>query len=246
MANENAVGALVQLSTYRGPALLPICVQAMYNMTSAAEHFKGIERIIKAFLNISSSGFDHSVFLVRALVNCSRYSWLRLRIIEDGALTCLHALLTSLPAMDHKRSLAYDILIALRSLSDSVGCRADMVTKGSVEILNSLLTYTDERGKLLTIKILHNFLLVSSSMNKQMFEIAVVIATSIVATSKKDVTLQYCAACLHMFTKEEIRGLKHLALNIIDSMSILLQCQDPLTQFFAISSSGNLFFNNLW
>jgi len=246
MATENAVGALVQLSTYRGPALLPICVQALYNMTSAAEHFKGIERIIKAFLNVSSTGFDHSVFLVRALVNCSRYSWLRLRIIEDGALTCLHTLLTSLSAMDHKRALALDILTALRSLSDSVGCRVDLIAKGSIEILNSLLGYTDERGKLLTIKILHNYMSASSSMNKQMFEMAVLITTQIVTLSKKEVTLQYCSACLHMFTKEEIRGMKHLALNIIDSMRVLLTCSDPLTQFFAISSSGNLFFNNLW
>eukprot|EP01032_Pedospumella_encystans_P015075 gene15075-17275_t len=245
MATENAVGALVQLSTYRGPALLPICVQALYNMTSAAEHFKGIERIIKAFLNVSSTGIDHSVFLVRALVNCSRYSWLRLRIIEDGALSCLHTLLTSLSAMDHKRALAYDILTALRSLSDSVGCRVDLISKGSIEILNTLLGYTDERGKLLTIKIIHNFMSASSTMTKAMFEMTVVMTTQIVNLSKKEVTLQYCSACLHMFTKEEIRGMKHLALNIIDSMRILLTCSDPLTQFFAISSSGNLFFNNL-
>jgi hypothetical protein len=246
MAGENAVGALVQLSTYRGPALLPICVQALYNMTSAVEHFKGIERIIKAFLNVSSSGFDHSVFLVRALVNCSRYSWLRLRIIEDGALSCLHALLTGLATMDHRRALVYDILTALRSLSDSAGCRIDMIQKGSVEMLHTLLPYTDERGKLLSIKILHNFLQAMSSLNRQMFETAVLVATNIVGSAKKEVTLQYCSACIHLFTKEEIRGLKHLALDIIDSMSILLKCADPLTQFFAISSSGNLFFKNLW
>ena len=246
MAGENAVGALVQLSTYRGPALLPICVQALYNMTSAVEHFKGIERIIKAFLNISSSGFDHSVFLVRALVNCSRYSWLRLRIIEDGALSCLHGLLGGLASMDHKKSLVFDILTAMRSLSDSAGCRVDMIQKGSVEILNALLPYTDEKGKLLTIRILHNFLQTMSSLNKHMFEISVQIATNIVSTAKKETTLQYCAGCIHLFTKEEIRGIKHLAIRIIDSMSILLKCPDPLTQFFAISSSGNLFFNNLW
>ena len=45
----------------------------------------GIERISKALLSISSSGFDFSDLLVKTLVNCSRYSWMRLRIIEDGS-----------------------------------------------------------------------------------------------------------------------------------------------------------------
>ena len=48
---------------------------------------------------------NRAPFLVRALVNCSRYSWMRLRIIEDGALSCLHTLLSGLAAMDHRRAL---------------------------------------------------------------------------------------------------------------------------------------------
>jgi hypothetical protein len=246
MADENAVGALVQLSTYRGPALLPICVQALYNMTSVAEHFSGIARIIKAFLNISSTGYEHSVFLIRALVNCSRYPWLRGRVIEDGALTSVHAVIAGLSSAEQKRSLSMDILTAVKALSDSSGCRVDMISKGAIDILHTMLPHADERGMMLIIKIMHNLMQVSTAMNKVMFEHAVLIVTEIVPLTKSEKTLQYCAACLHLFTKEDIRGMKHLALNIIDSMSVLLHCKDPLTQFFAISSSGNLFFNNLW
>lgn len=76
MAAENAVGALVQLSTYRGTALMAICIQALYNMTcTGKEHFKGMERIIKAFLTMTSSLPDHAVLIVRAFVNVARYRW---------------------------------------------------------------------------------------------------------------------------------------------------------------------------
>lgn len=247
MANENATVALVQLSTYQGTALMPICIQALYNMTCTHEYYKGIERIIKAFLNFNSSTFDLSVFLVRTLINCARYSWLRLRIIEDGALSCINVLLQGLSTNDNRMPLAFDILTALRSLSDSSGCRADLLTKGAIDILNNLLPYCDERGKLQIMKILHNFLLAPpSAMNNTAFETTVLISTLIAGETPDPVTFQHCSACFHIITREHIRGMRHLALNIIDSMSLLLVCPDPLTQFFAISCSGNLFFHNLW
>lgn len=126
-----------------------------------------------------------------------------------------------------------------------MGCRAEMLLKGCVEILGQTLEYCDDPGRCLIIKILHNFLQVSSSMSNAMFAHSVGIATAVVRDTRDPVTKQYGSACLHIFTKEEIRGMKHLSVAIIESMCILLKCSDPLTQFFAISSSGNLFFNNL-
>lgn len=172
-------------------------------------------------------------------------SWLRLRIIEDGALSCVNSIISSLPTIENRKPLVYDMLLAVQSLSDSMGCRAEMLLKGCVEILSQTLEYCDDPGRCLIIKTVHNFLQVSSSMSNAMFAHSVGIATAVVRDTRDPVTKQYGSACLHIFTKEEIRGMKHLSVAIIESMSVLLKCSDPLTQFFAISSSGNLFFNNL-
>lgn len=176
-------------------------------------------------------------------------SWLRLRIVEDGALACIHSIISAVnntmePTI--KKTLVYDILTALKSLSDSSGCRADMISKGCIDILMQLLPYCDDRGRQSVIKTVHNFLSTSlSNMHNTMFASATAITNMIVMETEDEVTKQYCAACFHLFTKEELRGMKELSSNIIDSMNILLKSTDPLTQYFAISSSGNLFFNHL-
>ena len=41
MAREGAILALVVLLGAKGQSLLPICVQALYNITCTDEHFKG-------------------------------------------------------------------------------------------------------------------------------------------------------------------------------------------------------------
>jgi hypothetical protein len=245
MAKEGAILALVVLLGIKGQSLLPICVQALYNMTSASDHFKGIERIIKALLNMSSVGFDYSDFLVKALVNCARYSWLRLRIIEDGGISSLHGLLPNLVAAENRSELVFNMLSALRSLSESSGCRAEMLLKGSVELLNGLLPYSDEKDKLLIIKVLHNFLQTPLSLSLSAFETAANISYTIVAETNFISTVQYCAACFHIITREKLRGLRHLSTVIINAMSILLKSDDAITQFFGISAAGNLFFGNL-
>eukprot|EP01038_Epipyxis_sp_PR26KG_P006972 gene6972-9532_t len=246
MAKEGAILTLAFLLQLKGQNLLPICVQTLYNLTCADNHFKGVDRIIKALLNISSSTFDHSDFLVKSLVNCSRYSWMRLRIIEDGAINFFqHSLIPTLATRANADEIAFEILVALRSLSDSSGCRADLLQKGSVDILYSLLPYSHENGRLLIIKILHNFFQTPSMVKTFLFETATSIVIAIVNKSTSPVIMQYCAACVQIFTKEGLRGLKDLAVPIIDVLSILLKCADPLTQYFSISSSGNLFFNNL-
>jgi hypothetical protein len=187
-----------------------------------------------------------NLFIHRLLSSAYTYiSWLRLRIIEDGALSCVNSIISSLPTIENRKPLVYDMLLAVQSLSDSMGCRAEMLLKGCVEILSQTLEYCDDPGRCLIIKTVHNFLQVSSSMSNAMFAHSVGIATAVVRDTRDPVTKQYGSACLHIFTKEEIRGMKHLSVAIIESMSVLLKCSDPLTQFFAISSSGNLFFNNL-
>lgn len=248
MANEFAIMALMVLVGINGHLLLPICAQTMYNLTSCMHPFKGIERIIKLLLNTTLSGYDHSEILVKVLVNCARYSWLRLRIIEEGGIAQLHSLVPTLYNRENKKELALYMLIALRSLSESSGCRADMLAKGSVELLSNLLPIVqeDERCRLIIMKLLHNFVHPPTTISNQSFEVAVQIVTIITLHAQDDATVQYCSACFNLFTKEKVRGMKHLAVLVINSMNKLLQSSDSLTQFFAISSAGNLFFNNLW
>lgn len=248
MANEYAIMALMVLVGINGHALLPLCAQTMYNLTSCMNHFKGIERIIKLLLNTSLTGHDHSEILVKVLVNCSRYSWLRLRIIEEGGISQLHAIVATLSTRENKMEMAVYILTALRSLSESSGCRADMLQKGSIELLSHLLPICveEERCRLLTMKIIHNFVYPVTTISNHAFEIAVQM-TAIIALHALDMpTIQYCAAVFNVFTKEKMRGMHHLAVLVINSMNKLLQSTDSLTQFFAISSAGNLFFGNLW
>lgn len=246
MANEGAILSLVVLLGVKGQTLLPVCVQALYNLTCAENHFKGLERIIKAMLNITSMGYDPSEYIVKALVNCARFSWLRLRIIEDGAISFLNSLLSVLPTMDYPLDLCFYMLIAFRSLSDSSGCRSDMLSKGSIEVLSSLLPYCDDRCELMILKVLHNFLQSPVGISLSSFEVALLLVLKIVEKADQLVIQQYGAACIHIFTREKVRGLKHLATLIVDIMPRLLQLSDPLTQFFVISSCGNLFFGSLW
>jgi len=245
MAREGAILALVVLLGVKGQSLLPICVQALYNMTCTDEHFKGIERISKALLNISSSGFDLSDLLVKTLVNCSRYSWMRLRIIEDGAIGSLSALLPTLSSRENKKELVFHMLVVLRSLSDSSGCRSELLQKGAVDILNTLLPYCDEKGRLIILKVMHNFLRKPSAFSNAHFEIAVTMINHVALSTTSVVNLQYCAACMQIFTKEKTRGMNHLAAHIVDAMVLLLQSSDPTIQFYVITTCGDIFFNHL-
>jgi hypothetical protein len=77
MAKDGALIALMVLLGSKGYKLLPICTQALYNLTSTQDHYKDIERVLKALINIPSTGFDHHPYLVKALVNGSRFSWIR-------------------------------------------------------------------------------------------------------------------------------------------------------------------------
>eukprot|EP01035_Chromulina_nebulosa_P020347 gene20347-26411_t len=94
MAKDGALIALMILLGTKGHKLLPICVQALYNLTCVNDHYKETERILKALINIPPTNFDHLIFLVKALVNCSRFSWTRLRIIEDGGIAALSSMIS--------------------------------------------------------------------------------------------------------------------------------------------------------
>jgi hypothetical protein len=259
MAKEGAILALNAVQGHRGQTLLPTIVQTFYNMTCTEVYFEAIPRIIKALLTICSAGFDGSDWLVKTLINCARDSaWLmRRKMIDDGGMAYLNSLLQSLNSRDNSNELSVRILVVLNMLSDSVNCRGDMISKGVVDMCRSLLQFCDDSGKQLVVRILHNFLMVQGMKNSDI-ECTVHITTSIAKASSDTMTLQYCAACFHILSRDKLKhdpvarakgeelNVNALSVMLIDCMHQLLQQEDPLIQYFTVSTAGNIFFGNLW
>jgi hypothetical protein len=246
LADAGAILALVLLLSVKGHRLLPACAQTLYNMTCSQGYFKGLERISKALINIPASGFDHALYLMRTLANCSRFSWMRLRLIEDGAVATIQQIIASLPTRDATDDLVLSILLCLRALSENTGCRADLLTKNIIDMLLQLVPYADSPGKLLIIKTLHN-MLQGTTLALAQFTDSVELTCQIIHDSSHIITLQYAAACVFFF-------LKHIApynipesvLQLVDVLLKLLEKSDSLIQYFAINSAGTVFFEKLW
>eukprot|EP01041_Mallomonas_annulata_P005817 gene5817-11737_t len=211
MAKEGAVLALVILLAVRNQRLAPVCVQALYNLTCVDNHFKGMERIIKALLNLPPlSPFDSTPYVVKSLVNCSRFPPLRMRIVEDGALQTFSAFITTINSREHNREdLVLNISRCIRQLSETVGCRVDMISKGLI------------------------------------FEKSVNIVIDLALNSDNPLILQYAASCFYIFTIEKMRGDSKLTIRMLKALPKLLLSSDPLTQFFSVTTSANIFFQEL-
>ena len=79
------------------------------------------------------------------------------------------------------------------------------------------------------------------------FESSVSIIVEVVQESvAESPTQQYACACLLVATREKMRGLPYLFDLVIDILPSLLESQNTLTQFFAISCTGNIFSSNNW
>jgi hypothetical protein len=262
MAQEGAITALGILFGLRQQRLLPVCVQALYNLT-CAEHFKGMERILKSLINIPQTGFDSSYFLVKALVNCCRFYWMRSRIIEDGALASLVSFVASIPQRPNIDECVVLVATCLRLLSESSTAsntnqssssnqssqiRIDMVAKGSIELINTLMQYCDERSWEHNVVTLFNLLHIpSQQFPNATLETAVNIITDVAHRSKAENTLLACSACIYMAARDPNRFLDrpNIPIRISGAMPIILGSNNALTKYFAIASAGFLFFGNL-
>lgn len=244
MARDGAILALVILLGVKGQRLLPTCVHALYNLSCAENYYKGMERIIKAILNVPQTNFDSFQYAVRVFVNCARFSWMRLRIIEDGALSSMAAVVPSLPMRENAAELVGHMVTCVRLLSDSVVCRTELLAKGTLDLLYQLIPYCNEEHRLSLMRSLFNLLQAAVSM--PIFETAVMIVTGMCSVAEDTHSLQYISACLMMFCRENLRGSTKLAIRAVDSLPKLLEYDDKLTHFFAIVSAAHLFFINLW
>lgn len=244
IAKEGGILSLVILAGLKGHRLVPLCAQGLYNLTCVEEHYKGIERVMKALLNLPVTSFDCTKYILKALVNCSRYSWLRLRMIEDGALNAISGILSTLNQKENKEELTMYILQCFRSLSESIGCRGELLAKGIMDLVSQIVQFcSDSKSLTYIVKVVHN-LLSMPNISKNSFESAVLIVCEIIDKVNVDqiVVLQYAAACVSIFTKAQMRGNSSLAAKVMVSLNKLLFVQDALTQYYSISSAGFLFF----
>lgn len=244
MARCGAVSALYNLISLRQHRLLPMSVQGLYNLTCVQHHYPALERIIKALLTLPvATGFDAFPLQIKALVNCTRYAMMRERLIEDGVLAVVSTLTNSLPTRQNKTEIVFYLSTVLRALSETKACLSDLISKGTMEILQQMLPYCDEDSTLLIIKTLRNLLKIIHSFPFAIYATAVNVATEIVNSSDDMIALQYCSSCIHIFTMDSLRRDHKLANQVIAVLPKLLKSTDSLTQFFCVSATGNMFFS---
>lgn len=156
----------------------------------------------------------------------------------------------------------------IRSLCDKALGRTDMIGKGTILLLKLLIPYCDDNGYVLIITSLFNFMRTLKHFPPAIFDYSVTIVSEITALTNHPgnvvyifcrnfsfcslmaplflVCLQYAAAEVFAFTREETNCRKPLIVSlIIKTLPKLLASPDSLTQFYAVAASGNLFFNNL-
>jgi hypothetical protein len=250
MAQEGAIFGLMTLLTIRGQRLLPVCVQALYNLTCVDNVFSDMWRIIKTLINIPQTiGFDHMIYLAKALYNCVRFKSMRSRVIEDGALGSLTSFIVNLPSRESKaesREAVYYVSTILKLLSDTTNCRAEMVTKGTIELMNMqpLLSNCDERSYVLLVTAVHN-LLQGPVMPLPTFEKAVQVVAEIVANTANEEALLHASACIYVFTEDKQKICANpnskTLITLIRTIPKLLDSTIKLTQFFTVTSCGRVF-----
>ena len=246
LASEGAVSCLSGLIGVKGFRLQPVCVQAMYNMTCVAHVYDQMERIPKILLMLSPlPSFDPTDVIVKMLVNCARFEELRPRIIEDGAFNFFVSLLSNVGYKENRGELVLYIARCLRAMSDTKICRPDMIAKGCIELLQQLLPFCGEEGFQLVITTLRNLLRIVSSIPSAIFEVAVNVACELIMASADELVLQYASSCVYIFTQERMRNIPRLVVRTVKNLPKLLGSTEPLTQFYAIAASGNIFFNTV-
>ena len=241
MARDGAILALVILLGLKGSRLLPIAAQSLYNLTCVKDHFKGMERTVKAFLALPVSTHDTSTWFLKSLVNCCRYSWIRMRIIEDGAIAGIAAVVPNLGQKENPHELVELIAVGLRLLSESIGCRIELLAKGALNILQGIIPYGNDTSRIVMAKALHN--ITQHALNNNQFSLSVQIACDLALTSEDPAVMEYISACFQQFASEGLLGDSSLANSIMDALpQCLSQSSRPLTQFYSVTTAGNLFF----
>lgn len=250
LAENGTILALVILLGLRGHRLLPICVQALYNLTSCGwtQHFKPetMRRVVKALMNVPQTFFDHHTYLIKSILNISRFSWVRSRMVEDGALHFLISFSESVPNKPDKESNAYLVISCLRMFSENATGRAEMVNKGCLRPLRNILRFCNRDTVLQLLLVVFN--LIQVPMSTVNFDIAATIVTNILTESKvvKDDDNEiflYGSACMFVFCQQHQRFNAMTSKRLLTAISKLLGSTNAFIQACVIPSCEVLFFN---
>ncbi|KAH8075575.1 hypothetical protein JL721_1589 [Aureococcus anophagefferens] len=146
-----------RLTLAHGPrTAAPYCVQALYNLTTVAEPYDGLDTVIKAVCAIPlTPAMDARQVAVGACCNASVFFKLRSRLLEAGALQTLATIVQADAVSDAvSRKFPFDsrlrnsVSACLHNLASARACRSDMVARGAVPAL--ALLANDEDPELLS------------------------------------------------------------------------------------------------
>ncbi|KDO32421.1 hypothetical protein SPRG_02898 [Saprolegnia parasitica CBS 223.65] len=132
---DGAVGALAGLINETA-SVASICERGIFNLTCVKEPYYQIEVVIKALVALSASGHAKKRTMhmcATSFVNLSNMKRVRSRLMEEGIVSAITALLRSQDA-EVKHMLAY----VLCNISAMRSCRVELVTKGSMNVLVAL------------------------------------------------------------------------------------------------------------
>ncbi|CAK5094225.1 unnamed protein product [Aphanomyces euteiches] len=143
VVGNGAVSALASLMSDT-PAVASISERALFNLTCVTEPYAQIDAVVKTFISIASSGQattrDQTLQLcATAFANLSNLKRLRSRLMEEGIVSALAALLRSPSAHDQVKHLTVYVLC---NLASTRSCRIELVTKGTVSLLVALSSST--------------------------------------------------------------------------------------------------------
>ena len=249
-AENGTILALVVLFGLSGHRLLPVCVQALYNLTSCGwtQHFKPdtMRRVVKALMNVPQTFFDHQLYLIKSILNISRFSWVRSRMVEDGSLSSLIHFTESIPNREDKENNCYLVVSCLRMFSENVSGKTEMVTKGCLRPLKNILKFCNRDTLLQVILVVFN--LIQLQMSTQNLEVGVLITTyilnesTVVPDNEPDI-YQYGAACLYLLCQQHQKFSFSVTKKILMSLVRLLGNENQFVQGCVIPSCEALFFN---
>lgn len=129
------------------PRVARICRGALFNLTCVPAPYTKIESVLKVFLSLAAACAssppapnreDADLLTARALCNLSLFKRLRFRLLEEGVVAAISAMLhPSVPLI--QELLSYVLL----HLASTRSCRSDLVSKGGLGALVALTGATN-------------------------------------------------------------------------------------------------------